>query len=182
MTIFPSDWASILLPQTPIVEGIIRISIVYLFLFFLMRVVLRRESGGIGLTDILVIVLVADAVQSGMSGGAKSVGDALILATTLVFWDWFLSFLGFKNNFIRRLLRPKSLLVIKDGKIRWGNTRAELLTLEDIEEELRLKGIKSIKDVDEAYIESDGQFSVVVKEKENPGVYLLSGESGIDDL
>lgn len=165
MTLFPSDWLTILLPQTPSFESMVRISVVYLFLFFLMRVVLRRESGGIGLTDILVIVLVADAVQSGMAGEAKSLGDALILAATLVFWDWFLSFLGFKNSFIRRLLRPKPLLIIKDGKIRWENTRKELLTLEDIEEELRLKGVESIKDVAEAYIESDGQFSLVAKGK-----------------
>ncbi len=165
MTLFPSDWGTVLLPQLPVFESVVRISVVYLFLVFLMRIILRRESGGIGLTDILVIVLVADAVQNGMSGRANSVGDALILAITLVFWDWFLSFLGFRINFIRRLLRPPPLLIIKDGKIRWQNTKKELLTLEDIQEELRLKGIKDIKDVKEAYIESDGEFSVVARDK-----------------
>lgn len=85
MPIWPDNWAKILIPDIPLVELIARISIVYLFLFFLSRVVLKRESGGMGISDLLVVVLVADVAQSGMAGQYTAVGGALILASTLVF-------------------------------------------------------------------------------------------------
>ena len=163
MPIWPDDWMRVLLPDTPIVESVVRISIVYIFLVFLLRVVLKRESSGVGIADVLVIVLLADAVQNGMAGTYTSVGDALILASTLVFWDWTFSFLAYHQPWFRRLIRPKPLLIIKDGFVIAPNARSELLTRQDIKEQLLLQGIDSIDDVAEAFMLSNGEISVVRK-------------------
>lgn len=58
------EWAKMLIPDTPLLEIFLRGSIVYLALFFLLRVVLKRESGTLGITDLLVVVLIADAAQN----------------------------------------------------------------------------------------------------------------------
>jgi uncharacterized membrane protein YcaP (DUF421 family) len=71
----------------------VRGSTVYLTLFFLLRIVLRRESGGMGITDLLVIVLLADAVQNAMAGDYHSVPDGLLLGATLIFWSFALDWL-----------------------------------------------------------------------------------------
>jgi hypothetical protein len=70
------DWAKVFSPDTPILEIIVRGTVTYISLFMLLRVILRRESGGsIGITDMLVIVLLADASQNAMSGGYHSLSD-----------------------------------------------------------------------------------------------------------
>ena len=85
-TLLPADWAEVLLPQSPPVELIARMSIVYLALVLMFRFLAKREAGGFSLTDLLVLVLIADAVQNGMAGTYTSVGDSLILAVTLLVW------------------------------------------------------------------------------------------------
>ncbi|MDQ4077360.1 MAG: DUF421 domain-containing protein [Chloroflexota bacterium] len=164
MPIWPEDWSQILLPHQPIAESIVRISVVYLFLFVLLRVVLKRESAGMGISDLLVIVLLADLVQNGMAGGYTSVGDALILGTTLILWDWLLNFLAYHQPWFHRLIRPKPLLIIKDGTFLRSNARRELLTRDEVEQLLHLQGIESITEVDEAYVESNGRLSAIPKE------------------
>lgn len=161
MQFFPEDWGKVLVPQAPIIESIVRISLVYLALFFLLRVILKRESGGLGISDLLVLVLLADAVQNGMAGQTTSVGDVLILAVTLIFWDWALSFLGYHFPWFYRLIRPKSLVIIENGEINKVNARKELLTRQDIMEELRLQGVQELAMVKKAYIESNGEISIV---------------------
>ncbi len=65
--LFGVDWAKTFLPNTPLLEIFLRGSLTYLALFFLLRIVLKRESGGMGVTDLLVIVLIADAAQNAMA-------------------------------------------------------------------------------------------------------------------
>lgn len=172
MQFFPSDWGKVLVPQAPIFESIMRITIVYLVLFFLLRVILKRESSGMGISDLLVLVLLADAVQNGMAGEANSVGDVLILAFTLILWDWALSYLGYHQAWFYRLIRPKPLLIIQNGTIITANARKELLTREEILEQLHLQGIQELATVRKAFIESNGEMSIIKyqdqEEDENP--------------
>src|SRR4051812_38792351 len=105
-----------LLPDTPLLEIFLRGSGVYLFIFILLRVVLRREAGTMGVTDLLVIVLVADAAQNAMASDYTSIPDGMVLIATLVFWSFALDWLGFHFRFIQRLVRPASLLLVRDGR------------------------------------------------------------------
>jgi uncharacterized membrane protein YcaP (DUF421 family) len=164
----PQDWAEVLLPRVPIFESIARISLVYLSVFTLLRVVLKREAGAPSISDLLVLVLISDAVQTGMVGRAQSVGDVLILALTLIGWDWLLNYLAYNLPWFDRLIKPRPLLIVKDGRILTANARKELLTRGDIEEQLRLQGVESLDEVREARIESNGEMSVIRQDREQP--------------
>lgn len=66
------DWQQMFVPQTPLIEIVIRGTIVYLALYTMLRVVLKRQRGGVGVTDLLVLVLIADASQNAMADGYRS--------------------------------------------------------------------------------------------------------------
>jgi uncharacterized membrane protein YcaP (DUF421 family) len=163
MNVWPASWSEILLPQAPILESVARITIVYLSLFALLRIVLKREASGVAISDVLVIVLLADAVQNGMAGDYTSVGDALVLGTTLILWDWLLDYMAFHFAWFARLVRPKPLPIIRDGRIIAAHARRELLTRQEIEERLLAQGMDSVSEVKVAYVQSNGQISAIRK-------------------
>ena len=103
-------------PTESILEVVIRGTIMYLGMFALLRV-FRRQAGSVGIADLLVIVVIADAAQNGMAGESKSITEALILIGTIVLWDWFFDWLGFRSPFWERILQPQPLLLIENGRI-----------------------------------------------------------------
>lgn len=165
MPILPNDWAQILWPRQPLLEHIVRVSVIYLVLYFIFRTILRREAGRIGVSDMLVVVLLASTVRLGIIGRVYTVGDALIAAAVLIFWDWLLNYLAYHSALFRRLLRARPKLIVADGRILYENLQRELLTRQQLKEQLRLHGVESLEEVEEAYLEPDGQISVIKVEE-----------------
>jgi uncharacterized membrane protein YcaP (DUF421 family) len=164
MHTFPEiDWQSVFIPSLHIGEIVLRGTIVYLFLFILLRL-LRRGAGAIGISDLLVIVLIADAAQNAMASEYKSITEGLILVTTIVVWDYLLDWVGYKFSPVRRLLRPSPLLLIKDGRIQRRNLRREMITEEELIEQLREQGVETVEEVTKSHIEGDGHISVITKD------------------
>jgi uncharacterized membrane protein YcaP (DUF421 family) len=164
MHTFPEiDWQSVFIPSLHIGEIVLRGTIVYLFLFVLLRL-LRRGAGAIGISDLLVVVLIADAAQNAMASEYKSITEGLILVTTIVVWDYLLDWVGYKFSPVRRLLRPSPLLLIKDGRIQRRNLRQEMITEEELIEQLREQGVETVEEVKKSHIEGDGHISVITKD------------------
>ena len=155
-------WRDALLPSGKFFEIILRGTIVYFFILIIFRF-LRRGAGAIGISDLLVVVLIADAAQNAMSAEYNSVGDGLILVGTIVGWDYLLDWLGYRFPLINKILRPPAMLLIKDGRIQKRTLRQEMISEEELLGELREQGVDDIKDVKESYMESDGHISVVKK-------------------
>ncbi|HEX8099419.1 MAG TPA: YetF domain-containing protein [Actinomycetota bacterium] len=163
------DWKETFLPDTPLLEIIVRGTIVYLFIFLVLRVVTKRETGALGVTDLIVIVLIADAAQNAMSSDYKSIADGLVLVATIVFWDWLLAWLAFRFEPLARLIRPRKLQLIEDGRLIRRNMRKELITEEELRGTLRLQGMEDFGDVKAAFMESDGRISIIGQDKKpNP--------------
>ncbi|WP_206667262.1 DUF421 domain-containing protein [Candidatus Methylobacter oryzae] len=160
------DLKTIFLPDTPLIEIILRGSVMYLSLFILLRIILKRQSGTLGMTDLLLITLLADASQNGMAGDYKSLPDGVALVATIIFWNYALDWLSFKSSYFQRLIEPLPLPLIKNGRLLRTNMRKELITDNDLIEQLREQGISDISRVKEAYIESDGKISVIENEEE----------------
>ncbi|MBI2954939.1 MAG: DUF421 domain-containing protein [Chloroflexi bacterium] len=158
------DLVEIFAPTMSPLEAVLRISVVYLFLFSLLRVVLKREAAAIGITDLLVVVLIADAVQNAMADEYRSVTDGLVLGATLVFWDWALSYAAARWRRFGRVIRPAPLLLVRNGEPIWDNLRKEHLTEEELASHVRLQGLERIEDVKYAFMETDGRISVIPKE------------------
>jgi len=147
----------------PPLELIIRGSAMYLLLFLLFRVVVRRRVGAVGMADILVLVIVADAAQNAMSGEYKSVTDGAILVGTILAWDMLIDWLNYRVPALRSWLEAPPLLLVRDGRILQRNLRHEFVTEDELKAKLRQKGVAEISEVKEARMESDGEVSVLKK-------------------
>lgn len=142
-------------------ELIVRGTLIYWFIFLMFRFVLRRDAGGVGIADILLVVLVADAAQNGMANNYSSVSEAFVLVGTLMAWNILMDWSGYKSATIRKFLEPPPLRLIEDGRFLLRNMRREFVTQDELEGELRKKGFASVTAVKRAYMESDGSFSVI---------------------
>jgi uncharacterized membrane protein YcaP (DUF421 family) len=163
--IFQVDWQSVFVPGESLLEIFIRGTIMYLAMFTLLRV-FRRQAGSFSIADLLVIVVIADAAQNGMAGDSKSVTESLLLIITIIGWDFFLDWLGFKSKIFERILEPEKLQVIENGKMLRQNMRKELITTDELTSQLRQNGIEDISEVKTAYLESDGHFSFIKYESD----------------
>src|SRR5689334_4903484 len=118
------DWDSVFYTKESVLEIFIRGTVMYLAMFALLRI-FRRQAGSVGIADLLVIVVIADAAQNGMAGDSKSVTEAILLIVTIILWDFLFDLLGYKSKFFARILEPKALPVIKDGKLLRENMKSE---------------------------------------------------------
>lgn len=159
----PVDWRAVFVPDTPLLEIVVRGTVVYLSLFALLRFVLKRQSGTMGVTDLLVIVLIADAAQNAMGADYKSVPDGILLVSTIVGWSYVLDWLGQRFPAFGRFVHPPPLLLIKDGKMMRKNMREELVTPDELMSQLREQGVGDLAEVKRAYMEGDGRVSVITR-------------------
>jgi uncharacterized membrane protein YcaP (DUF421 family) len=145
-------------------ELVIRGSAMYLFLFLLFRVVIRRRVGAVGMADILILVIIADASQNAMSGEYKSVTDGAILVGTIVTWNMFIDWLNYRVPALQDWLEAPPLLLVQDGRILHRNLRHEFVTEQELQSKLREQGVDDVKQVAKAHMESDGTVSVIKRE------------------
>lgn len=160
-TLFHLNWKEVFLPTLSIAEIFLRGSLVYLVLFTLLRFVSKREAGTLSLTDLLVLVLIADAAQNAMAGDYTSITDGLLLVATIIFWAYTLDWLGYRFPLWRRFVHPPPLPLVKDGRLLRQNLRRELLTEEELMSQLREQGIDNLTEVKAAYMEGDGRIGVI---------------------
>ncbi len=163
MRLMPSDWGDVLLPHAPIVELLVRGTVLYIFLLAALRVFGRRQLSRLGLSDILVVFLLATAVRNGLTGRYTGVADAAITAAVLILWDWLFNELAFRSRWARRLVRGTPVMVVRDGELLHENARHERLTEDDVLEKLREHGVSRLDQVQQASVEPDGKFSVIRK-------------------
>jgi uncharacterized membrane protein YcaP (DUF421 family) len=173
MFIHGINWSDMFRPGTPIVEIVIRGSLMYLALFFLLRVILKRQAGTMSLSDLLLIVLIADAAQNGMADDYKSITDGVVLVAVLIFWNYLIDRLSNRIPWLGRLVHPPPVPLIRDGKILWRNMRRESLTREELFTQLREQGLEDVEEVKLAQMEGDGRVSVI--ERHTDGKHDVKG-------
>jgi uncharacterized membrane protein YcaP (DUF421 family) len=159
------EWQQVFVPEVALLELFIRGTLVYLAVFFLLRFVLKRETGELGVSDLLVVVLIADAAQNAMSDEYRSVPEGIILVAVIVGWALVLDWVGHRFPAFRRVVKPPKLPLILDGQLIIDNMRRELVTREELRSQLRLKGVENFSDVRAAYIEPNGRISVLTFDK-----------------
>jgi uncharacterized membrane protein YcaP (DUF421 family) len=103
---FDINWAELFSLSVPLLEILIRGTATFWFLFLIFRFVVRRDIGAVGIADILILVIVADAAQNAMAGESSSIADGMVLVSTLIGWNMFLDWLTFRFPGIRRLAEP----------------------------------------------------------------------------
>lgn len=158
------DWNTLFSFTVSPLELVIRGTIIYLFLFIVFRSLLQRDIGAVGIADVLVIVLVADAAQNAMAAEYRSVSDGLVLISTILGWNLLLDYLAFRFPALRRLLAAPAICLVRDGRIQHRNLRREFLSVDELQAKLREHGIADLAEVRLACMESDGTVSVIKRQ------------------
>lgn len=158
------DWHALFVPSGSLLEIMIRGTLIYLLLILLLRL-LRREAGQVGIADLLVIVVIADAAQNAMAGSYNSITEGALLIFTIIGWDYLLDTLSLYSPRVRRWLHPDPLPLIHDGRVLRRNLRRALISHEELLSRLRQDGIAHESDVARCYLEGDGHISVIPKRR-----------------
>jgi uncharacterized membrane protein YcaP (DUF421 family) len=145
------------------VDLAIRAVVLYLFVVFVMRVVGRRELSSLTAFDLVLLIVLGDAIQQGLTQTDYSVTGAVIVVSTFAVLQVATSYLGFKSKRIRSVLEGQPIVLVEDGRLIEGNLRRQRLTPDDVAEEMRLQQILSFTDVAWAILESNGRISFIEK-------------------
>jgi len=159
------DWHGVFVPTGSLVELILRASIMYLLILAGFRI-FRRDAGSLSVSDLLVVVLIADAAQNGMAGEYKSLTEGVIVVTTIFGWNYALDWLAYRFRLVHWLLHPPPLLLVRNGQLQHRNLRSEVITKEDLLAQLREQGVEEVASVKKCFLESDGKLSVIRNEIE----------------
>jgi uncharacterized membrane protein YcaP (DUF421 family) len=158
------NWHAIFVPSISVLELIIRGSFVYLALFLVLRWLPSRQMGTLGITDLLVVVLFAEAAQNAMASNYTSITEGAILVGTVIFWSYLLNWLGYKLPQFQRLLNPPPLLLVKNGQMIQRHLERELITEDELMSKLRQQSVEYLEDVKLAFMEADGSISVITSD------------------
>ena len=158
---FNVQWSQLFVPDTPILESIIRGTVIYVAIFFLVRLLPSRQIGGVGMNDLLLVVLVASAATNSLAGEHKSISNGIILVGTVILWSYLFNWIGFKFPAMQRVFQSAPKVIIEDGQMQEDIMQKELITEEELKGKIRRQGAEDISKVRKAYIESDGQISVI---------------------
>ena len=145
-------------------EFIVRGLIVYVFLIGLLRLTGRRQIGQLAPFDLVLLLVLSNAVQNAMNGGDNSVIGGLISATTLVAVNWLVSYATFRNKRLARAIEGRPQVIIHNGSVYRDVMQREKLTQSELDVALRAAGCACVEDVHFAVLENNGQISVRVRE------------------
>jgi uncharacterized membrane protein YcaP (DUF421 family) len=141
----------------------IRAIVLYLVIVLLMRVMGRRELSSLSAVDLVMLIVLGDAIQQGLTQDDYSVTGALIAVTTIGAMQVLTSYVSFRSRNARKVLEGQPIVIIQDGKLIDGNLNRERMTADEVAEEMRQQQIASFDDVQWAIIENNGRISFIKK-------------------
>ncbi|MBS1887505.1 MAG: DUF421 domain-containing protein [Actinobacteria bacterium] len=140
---------------------VIRAAIIFAFVYLLTRMLGRRELSSLEPFDLILLVVVGDLVQQGVTQNDQSITGALLAISTIGLLTVGLSYLSFRFKRLRPMLGGEPIVLVEDGEVIEANLRRQRLTPEEIGAEARLNDIASIEDVRWAILEANGRISFV---------------------
>lgn len=153
------------LTSIPWWEFILRGVIVYLFLLVMLRITGKRQIGQLAPFDLVLLLVLSNAVQNSMNGGDNSVTGGLISAFTLIFVNAAVSWLTFNNKKLELLIEGHPQVLIHNGKLYEAALKREKLTHHELMSALRKSGCDCIEDVHSCILETDGDITVIPRKR-----------------
>jgi uncharacterized membrane protein YcaP (DUF421 family) len=140
---------------------VIRATVVFFFIFLVTRVVGRRELSTLEPFDLILLVVLGDLVQQGITQSDESVTGVLIVISTIALLSVFVSWISFHSKTVRKVTEGEPIVLVRNGQVIEANMRRERITIEDIRQEARQAQIASIGDLRWAILENDGHISCI---------------------
>jgi uncharacterized membrane protein YcaP (DUF421 family) len=141
----------------------LRAVFLYAFVVFVMRVMGRRELSSLSAIDLVLLIILGDAIQQGLTQDDYSVTGAVIAISTIAAVQVGTSYLSFRFRKVRRVLEGEPIVIVQAGKLVERNMRRERVTADEVAEEMRAQQIGSVEDVEWGILESDGNMSFIPK-------------------
>lgn len=152
----------------PIWELVLRSAVVYAFLLVLLRLTGKRQIGQLAPFDLVLLLVLSNAVQNSMNGGDNSLVGGLVSAATLVGLNYGIGYATFRSKKLEALIEGRPQVIIHNGHIYEDVMRHAKLTHHELTASLRRAGCSSAEEVQAAILENNGSISVVTR----------SGQSG----
>lgn len=144
-------------------EFTVRGGIVYLFLLLTLRLSGKRQIGQLGSFDLVLLLVLSNAVQNSMNGGDNSLIGGLISASTLILLNQAVGWITYKNKRISSVIEGHPQVLIHNGVVIEAVLRREKITLHELESAIRKAGAADIGSVHAAILENNGNISVLTK-------------------
>ena len=147
---------------------VVRASVMFLFLFIVMRSMGRKELAEISAFELILIIVMGDLIQQGVTQQDNSLTGAITAISTFVVWMLAFSYISFKSARARKLIEGRPVIVIRNGLPEEKIIRYERLSLDEIGDAAREQGIRDLRDIQIGVLESDGSFSFIKFDGETP--------------
>src|SRR5205085_2350635 len=142
---------------------VLRAIALFAFVFVIVRVMGRRELAKLEPFDLILLIVLGDAIQQGLTQDDYSVTGAVLAVTTIALLQVGVTFLSWRFAPVRRLTKGEPIVLVEDGKPVETNLRRERIRIEELAEKMRGQQIASISDVQWAVLESGGDISFIEK-------------------
>ncbi|MDR7070118.1 uncharacterized membrane protein YcaP (DUF421 family) [Pseudoxanthomonas japonensis] len=143
---------------------VLRACVVYFILLAMIRMTGKRAMGQFTPFDMLLVVLLGNAVQNALLGQDTSVGGGLLLAATLIGLNWIVGFLSARSPKVERWVEGSPVLLARDGQVYRDVLRRELISREDFDKAMRDAGCLDLDDIRLAVLENNGHITVVARQ------------------
>lgn len=150
---------------------ILRSLAVYVFVILAIRLFGKKELSQLSITDLVLILLISNAVQNAMVGPDSSLSGGLVAALTLFLLNYIIKIISFKSKIFSKVLEGEPVMLVYKGFVKHKNLQNQKITIEELEAVAREHGVKSIKDAELIMLEKDGNISVITKELKNQTIH-----------
>lgn len=140
---------------------VLRATVIFFGLYLLVRLLGKRELAQLTPFELIVLVVMGDLIQQGVTHNDFSLTASLLAVSTFAFWASVLSWITYLSRRAERVLDGEPRVIVRDGTILEGNLRRDRLTNAEVESEMRLAGIGHLKDVAWAIVEPRGRISFI---------------------
>jgi uncharacterized membrane protein YcaP (DUF421 family) len=152
-------------------EFVARGAIVYFFVLILLRLTGKRQVGQLAPFDLVLLLILSNAVQNAMNGGDNSVTAGVIISITLVGLNYLVGWATFRSRRLEELVEGRAVLLVHNGRLNHRAMNSVKLTVHELDSAIRASGCAGVHDVRVAVLENSGDITVIPKnglEKNHP--------------
>ena len=142
---------------------VFRAAFAWVFIVFVLRVMGRRELSSLSAADLILLVVLGDLIQNGVTQSDMSITGVTIAISTFALLSVVSSYLSFKSKLVRKVVQGQPLIIVENGKPIERNMRSELLTIYDVMEEARESDIETMDEIKWAVLEAGGKITFIKK-------------------
>src|SRR4051794_5432222 len=146
----------------PLMDIFVRASVIFFLLWLITRSMGKRELAELSAFDLILLVIVGDLVQQGVTQDDRSITGAVIAVSTIAAWVIVFSYVSFRSKRVSDVISGLPVVVVRDGEPLVHLLAGERLRLDDVAEAARSQGIDDLRDIRVGILEPDGDFSFVL--------------------